>query len=61
LYVGGVEAVKGTQATLIGPGSGLYIGAGKNLEEGSFFSGLMDDTRIHNVAVIAKEIEEMSR
>jgi N-acetylneuraminic acid mutarotase len=31
---------------------GLYIGAGKNLEEDSFFSGLIDDVRIYNRAII---------
>jgi hypothetical protein len=31
---------------------GLYIGAGKNLEEGSFFSGLIDDVRIYNRVIV---------
>jgi hypothetical protein len=30
---------------------GLYIGAGTNLEPGSFFSGLIDDIRIYNRAI----------
>jgi sugar lactone lactonase YvrE len=30
---------------------GLYIGAGKNLDAGTFFSGLIDDVRIHDRAV----------
>jgi hypothetical protein len=30
---------------------GLYIGAGKNLEPGTFWSGLIDDVRIFNRAI----------
>jgi hypothetical protein len=39
----------------------LYIGTGKNLEPGSFFSGLIDDVRIYNVALSAEEIEKIWR
>lgn len=35
---------------------GLYIGASKNLNAGIFFSGLIDDIRIYNVALSAEEI-----
>jgi len=28
--------------------SGLYLGAGKNIEKGDFFSGLIDDVRIYD-------------
>ena len=38
----GLESVNG----------GLYFGAGKTLDAGSFFSGLIDDVRIYNRAVI---------
>ena len=31
--------------------AGLHIGAGKSLEAGSFWSGLIDDVRIYNRAV----------
>ncbi len=34
-----------------GSAEGLYIGAGKNLETGSLFSGLIDDVRIYDVAM----------
>jgi hypothetical protein len=62
LYVDGVEVAKDTDFVGgLGADSGLYIGAGKALEEGSFFSGLMDDIRIYNVALSAKEIEELAR
>ncbi len=40
-----------TQDSLEGSGNGLYIGTGKAMEPGSFFSGLIDDVRIYNRAV----------
>jgi len=51
LYVDDVEVAKDTQAGLAGSTGGLYIGAGKNLEPGSFFSGLIDDVRIYDRVV----------
>jgi hypothetical protein len=62
LYVDGVEVAKDTD--IVGGASsdgGLYIGADKALEEGSFFAGLIDDVRIYNAALSAEEIEEMLR
>jgi hypothetical protein len=51
LYVDDVEVAKDTQADLAGSTGGLYIGAGKNLDAGSFWSGLIDDVRIYERAV----------
>jgi len=34
-----------------GSGNGLYIGTGKAMEPGTFFSGLIDEVRIYNRAV----------
>jgi len=51
LYVDDLEVAKGTQTQLACSTGGLYIGAGKNLDAGSFFSGLIDDVRIYNRAV----------
>jgi len=51
LYVDDVEVAKDTQTDLKGSNDGLHIGAGKNLEPGSFFSGLIDDVRIYNRTV----------
>ncbi|MBA7683788.1 hypothetical protein ES703_92173 [subsurface metagenome] len=48
LYADGVEVAIETQPGLEGSAGGLYIGAGKNLEPGSFFSGLIDDVRIYD-------------
>jgi hypothetical protein len=59
LYAGDVEVAGDMQADLVGSEGGLYIGAGKNLEAGSFFSGLIDDVRIYNRAVSAAEIKAM--
>jgi hypothetical protein len=51
LFVDNVEVAKGTQGTLAGSTGGLYIGAGKSLEAGSFWSGLIDDIKIYDRAV----------
>ena len=48
LYVDDVEVAKDTQVGLGTSEGGLQIGASKNLEPGSFFSGLIDDIRIYN-------------
>jgi hypothetical protein len=62
LYVDGTEVAKDT--SIVGGLSsiaGLYIGTGKALEEGSFFSGLIDDVRIYNAALSAQDLEELER
>jgi len=53
LYVDGAEVAKDTAAQnpLKSATGGLYIGAGKALETGTFFSGLIDDVRIYDRAV----------
>ncbi len=51
LYVDGVTVAEDQQNGLSSPGSGLYIGTGKNMESGTFFSGLIDDVRVYNRAV----------
>jgi len=51
LYADDVEVAKDTQPGLEGSAGGLYIGAGNNLEPGSFFSGLIDDVRIYDRAI----------
>ncbi|MHC4486694.1 MAG: LamG-like jellyroll fold domain-containing protein [Planctomycetota bacterium] len=50
LYVDDVEVASDTydKGYLFGD---LQIGAGKNLEPGSFFSGLIDDVRIYDRAI----------
>ncbi len=51
LYVDDVVVAEDEQANLEGSDNGLYIGTGKAMEQGSFFSGLIDDVRIYNRAV----------
>ncbi len=51
LYVDDVEVAADTQSELVGSNGGLNIGCGKNLEPGSFWSGLIDDVRIYNRTV----------
>ena len=62
LYVDGVEVVKdvAAQNPLTSATGGLYIGAGKNLEAGTFFAGLIDDIRIYNIALTADQIEAIA-
>jgi hypothetical protein len=62
LYVDGVEVavddsiVAGVQST-----AGLYIGAGQVLDAGTYFSGMIDNVRIYNVALTADEIAAMAQ
>jgi len=51
LCVDGVVVAEDTQPSLEGSQMGLYIGTGKAMEPGSYFSGLIDDVRIYNRAV----------
>jgi hypothetical protein len=62
LYVDGAEVARdvGPVAALRCDG-GLYIGVGESLEAGSFFSGLIDDVRIYDVALSAEEIAALGR
>ena len=54
LYVGTTIVAQDDELLnyLGGSDKGLYIGAGKQLEQGTFFSGLIDDVRIYNRAII---------
>ena len=48
LYVDDVAVITDTHDQLGSLDGGLNIGAGKNLDAGSFWSGLIDDVRIYN-------------
>jgi len=63
LYVDGSEAAgdTGTLSGLKFSDGGLHIGAGKNLDAGSFWSGLMDDLRIYNKALSTEDVEKLAR
>jgi Tol biopolymer transport system component len=51
LYVDDMLVAEDTQANLQGSDNGLYIGTGKAMELGTYWSGLIDDVRIYNRAV----------
>jgi len=51
LCVDGIAVAEDMQDSLTGSSNGLYIGTGKAMEPGSYFSGLIDDVRIYNRAV----------
>jgi len=51
LYVDGFVVADDIQPGLEGSQMGLYIGTGKAMEPGTYFSGLIDDVRIYNRAV----------
>jgi hypothetical protein len=62
LYVDGVTVAEDTTfvAGMLSDG-GLYIGASKDLDAGTFFSGLIDDVRIYNQALTAEEIAALAQ
>jgi len=63
LYVDGTEVAidTNTLAPLKSSNDGLHIGTGKNLNTGTFFSGLIDDVRIYNVALTTGQIAAMAQ
>jgi N-acetylneuraminic acid mutarotase len=52
LYVDDRIVAEDTQKGLESSNDGLYIGCGKNMEPGTFWSGLIDDVRIYKRVVI---------
>ncbi|HCO96459.1 MAG TPA: hypothetical protein DIU00_21385 [Phycisphaerales bacterium] len=61
LYVDGIQVAEDATAVSGMPSDGgLYIGTSKDLEAASFFSGMIDDVRIYNVALTAEEIEALA-
>ena len=52
LYVDDVIAAIDTQSNLQSSEGGLYIGAGKGLDEVTFWSGFIDDIRIYDRVII---------
>ncbi|MHC4165782.1 MAG: LamG-like jellyroll fold domain-containing protein [Planctomycetota bacterium] len=51
LVVDGVAVAEDTQNGLQNAAGGLYIGTGKAMAPGTFFSGMIDDVRIYNRAI----------
>ena len=52
LYVDGDAGAQDTQRNLKSSSNGLYIGAGKAMAPGTYWSGLIDEVRIYNRVVI---------
>lgn len=61
LYVDGVMVAEDTQNALGNSNNGLYIGTGKGMELGTFFSGFIDDVRIYNVALTTDEVASLAQ
>jgi hypothetical protein len=52
LYVDGIQVAEDTRDFIrVASDGGLYVGAGRGLEAGSFWSGLIDDVRIYEQPV----------
>jgi len=62
LYMNGAEVAKdaGDINRLESSDGGLYFGAGKNLSAESFWNGLIDDVRIYNKALDARDIRHLA-
>ena len=61
LYVDGLAMAEDTRANLEVSNNGLYFGTGSAMEPGTYWSGLIDDVRIYNVALTAEEIEALAQ
>ncbi|MHC4521784.1 MAG: LamG-like jellyroll fold domain-containing protein, partial [Planctomycetota bacterium] len=61
LYVDDVAVAQDMQDSLEGSGGGLYMGTGKAMAPGTYFSGLIDNVRIYNVALTAEQIAMLAQ
>jgi len=62
LYVDGVLVAEDTTVVSGMPSDGgLYIGASKDLDAGTFFSGMIDDVRIYNQTLTAEQIAALAK
>ncbi|MCF7973209.1 MAG: hypothetical protein K9N55_05310 [Phycisphaerae bacterium] len=61
LYIDGVEAATDKALPILPSNGSLHIGVGKELDPDSFFTGMMDDIRIYNVALEPSEIAELAK
>ena len=63
LYVDGMEVAKDANplTSLNNSDGGLCIGTNKNLDAGTYFSGLIDDVRIYNEVLTAEEIAALAQ
>jgi hypothetical protein len=61
LYVDDILVAEDTQQGLESSIDGLNIGTGKDIEPGTYFSGMIDDVRIYDVALSAEEIAALAQ
>jgi len=62
LYVDGILVAEDASAVSGVPSDdGLYIGASKDLDAGTLFSGFIDDVRIYNQALSTEEIAALAQ
>jgi hypothetical protein len=61
LYVDSVVVAEDTQDNLDISSNGLYIGTGMAMEPGTYWSGLIDDVRIYNVALSVEKTEALAQ
>jgi len=62
LYIDGLSVAADTKGVeLPFSNGGIYIGADKNLDAGTFFSGLIDDARIYNQALTQEQIAALAQ
>ena len=61
LYLDDVPVAEDTQGIPSGSDADLYIGVSKDYAAGTFFSGLIDDIRIYNVALTAEQIAMLAQ
>ena len=57
----GVVVADDIQPGLQSSQMGLYIGTGKAMKPGTYFSGLIDDIRIYDEVLSAEEVAELAR
>lgn len=61
LYIDDILVAEDTQKGLESSVGGLNIGCGSNSANGTFWSGLIDDVRIYNVALSTEEIAALAQ
>jgi hypothetical protein len=61
LYVDNVVVAEDAQNVLEGLKNSLYIGSGKMMQPGTYFSGLIDDVRIYDVALTAEQVAALAQ
>lgn len=61
LYVDGIEVARDVATSLESANTALHIGAGGDLELGSFWSGLIDDVRIYDAALSPEQVAALAQ